>query len=203
MWSRKCGHASDEFVVPKGLNEGSLAIYCQECVQQTTRPVGHGLSWSTRAFTAQGDRTFRPTQSHHTLRDGSFLGHIPGSKLPGYYHSVPPGQKPFVTPIRKIDSAHWRIGRYPTSQQAGIGVRSSSSKTTIKTKARQRIKAHQRPESSFGTILVGSHGNMFVTYRPISIPFVSTCSPLEDPNAASHAAQTADSVRFSSPQTGH
>src|ERR1700749_3642995 len=28
------------------------------------------------------------------LRDGSFLSGIPGSKLPGYYHSVPTGQKP-------------------------------------------------------------------------------------------------------------
>jgi hypothetical protein len=92
---------------------------------------------------------------------------------------------------------------YPTSQQAGIGLRSSSSRTTIRTKARQRIKAHRRPEPSFGTTSVGSHGNMFVTYRPRSIPFVSACSPLEGPNAASHAAQTGDSVRFSSPHTGH
>jgi hypothetical protein len=92
---------------------------------------------------------------------------------------------------------------YPTSQQAGIGLRSSSSNTTIKTNARQRIKAHQRPEPNFGTALLGSHGNMFVTYRPTSIPGVSICSAPEDPNAASQAAHTGDSVLFSSPQTGH
>ena len=98
-----------------------------------------------------------------------------------------------------------RIGLsdYPTSQQAGIGVRRSSSNTTIKTKARQRIKAPHRPELSFGMTSLGSHGNIFVAYRPRSIPFVSTASPLEDPNAASHAAQTGESVRFSSPHTGH
>ena len=93
--------------------------------------------------------------------------------------------------------------RYPTSQQAGIGLRSSSSNTTIKTKARHRIKAHLRPEPNFGTASLGSHGNMFVTYRRTSIPRVSICSAQEDPNAASQAAHTGDSVLFSSPQTGH
>ena len=34
------------------------------------------------------------TQSHRSLRDGSFLGHVPGSKLPGYYHLFPTGQMP-------------------------------------------------------------------------------------------------------------
>jgi hypothetical protein len=92
---------------------------------------------------------------------------------------------------------------YPTSQQAGIGARSSSSNTTIKTKARQRIKAHQRPESNLGTASLGSHGNILVTYRSTSIPRVSIRSALEDPNAASQAAHTGDSVLFSSPQTGH
>jgi hypothetical protein len=31
-----------------------------------------------------------------SLRDGLFFGVIPGSKLPGYAHKVPPGQKRFV-----------------------------------------------------------------------------------------------------------
>ena len=30
---------------------------------------------------------------HTVLRDGSFSCDIPGSKLPGYYHSVPMGPK--------------------------------------------------------------------------------------------------------------
>ena len=29
-----------------------------------------------------------------SLRDGRLFGHIPGNKLPGYYHSIPPGQRP-------------------------------------------------------------------------------------------------------------
>jgi hypothetical protein len=44
---------------------------------------------------------------------------------------------------------------------------------------------------------------MVVAYRLRSIPFVPIRSPLEEPNAASHAAQTGDSVQFSSPQTEH
>jgi hypothetical protein len=30
--------------VPEGLGEGSLAVYCLECVYKRTRPVGYGLS---------------------------------------------------------------------------------------------------------------------------------------------------------------
>jgi hypothetical protein len=56
------------FVVPKGRNDSSLAVYCLECDQRTTRPVGHGLSWSAGVFTAQGRRTFPPIQSHRSLR---------------------------------------------------------------------------------------------------------------------------------------
>ena len=33
-------------------------------------------------------------RSNRSLRDGSFSYNIPGSKLPGYYHSVPTGQRP-------------------------------------------------------------------------------------------------------------
>ena len=51
--------------------------------------------------------------------------------------------------------------RYPTSQQDGIGARSSESKTTIKTRAKQRIKAVRRPDTKLGTILLGSHGNIW------------------------------------------
>ena len=47
--------------VPKGLNDSSQAIYCLECVLKKTRPVGYGLSWSTRAFTAEGRGMFLPT----------------------------------------------------------------------------------------------------------------------------------------------
>jgi hypothetical protein len=83
------------FVVPKGRNDSSLAVYCLECDQRTTRPLGHGLSWSAGVFYPRkvAERSLRP---NHIRRggDGSFLGHIPGSKLPRYYHLVPPGQNP-------------------------------------------------------------------------------------------------------------
>jgi hypothetical protein len=36
----------------------------------------------------------RSNRSYRSLRDGSFSCGIPGSKLPGYYHSVPTGQQP-------------------------------------------------------------------------------------------------------------
>src|SRR5215469_2164610 len=71
---------------------------------KTTRPVGHGLSWSTRPFAAYGSRSFPPTQSHRTLRDGSFLASVPGSKLPGYLHYVPSGQNSSSTLVRKIEA---------------------------------------------------------------------------------------------------
>jgi hypothetical protein len=45
------------FVVPKGRNDSSLAVYCLECDQRTTRPVGHGLSWSAGVFTASGTKS--------------------------------------------------------------------------------------------------------------------------------------------------
>ncbi|MFZ0505121.1 MAG: hypothetical protein WAM44_15485, partial [Chthoniobacterales bacterium] len=55
-----------------------------------------------------------------------------------------------------------RHGRYPTSQQDGIGALSSASKTTIKTNAKQSSSAAHRPDTRFGAILLGSHGNIFV-----------------------------------------
>jgi hypothetical protein len=39
----------------------------------------------------------KSNRSYRSLRDGSFSYSIPGSKLPGYYHSVPTGQKPPAT----------------------------------------------------------------------------------------------------------
>jgi len=40
--------------VPEGLDEGSLAVYCQGTRLNKTRPVGYGLSWSSGTFTRQG-----------------------------------------------------------------------------------------------------------------------------------------------------
>ena len=58
--------------VPKGLDEGSQAIYCLECVKKMIRPVlsaiarmateeGYGMSWYTGIFTPKiTERSFRP-----------------------------------------------------------------------------------------------------------------------------------------------
>src|SRR5215469_14697470 len=45
-------------------------------------------------------------RSYRSLRDESFSYNIPGSKLPGYYHSVPTGQKPPDTWGTKSTSHH-------------------------------------------------------------------------------------------------
>ena len=45
------------------------------------------------------------TRSHRTLRDGSFIGRIPGNKLPGYLHSVPTGLSPLAQPGRIVNRA--------------------------------------------------------------------------------------------------
>jgi hypothetical protein len=42
--------------------------------------------------------------SNRSLRDGFFIGLIPGRKLPGYHHIVPSGRKPLDTLPAKIDS---------------------------------------------------------------------------------------------------
>jgi hypothetical protein len=52
---------------------------------------------------------------------------------------------------------------YPTSQQDGIGALNRASKTTIKTRAKQSNSAAHRPDTRFGAILLGSHGNIFAT----------------------------------------
>jgi hypothetical protein len=38
------------FVVPKGRDDSSLAVYCLECVQEKNRPVGNGVIGSEGTF---------------------------------------------------------------------------------------------------------------------------------------------------------
>src|SRR5215469_16137412 len=82
----------------------------RECVLKKIRPVGYDLTWSTSPFITQGRRTFPPTQSYRSLSGRFGFFGIPGSKLPGYYHLVPSGQKPehlstSSTPHHRNDSA--------------------------------------------------------------------------------------------------
>jgi hypothetical protein len=69
-----------------------------------TRPVGQGLSWSTSRFTIQGLRNVHSDPIIPFPYRVRFLA-SPGSKLPGYGHLVPSGQKAFLRTVRKIDSA--------------------------------------------------------------------------------------------------
>ena len=89
--------------VPEGLDEGSQAVHCLECIHKKCRTVGHGLSWSTDGFAIQVENV--PSHPIIPFPTGRvrFLP-SPGSKLPGYDHLVPSGQNAFPRPVHKIDS---------------------------------------------------------------------------------------------------
>jgi hypothetical protein len=50
MWLRKCGQVPGRAFVPEGRDDSSLAVYCLECVQVMSRPVGYGVNGVTGAF---------------------------------------------------------------------------------------------------------------------------------------------------------
>src|SRR5260221_10851773 len=52
-----------------------------------------GVSWATPHIRRPWSKNVLSTESYRSLRDGFFVWHTPGNKLPGYDHSVPPGQK--------------------------------------------------------------------------------------------------------------
>ena len=69
----------------------------------------------------------------------AFLGHIPGSKLPGYLRVVPPGQIRFRRTVRKIEPLRGksddRLRRKPNESRnriAAAGLRLSGAKTQAK-----------------------------------------------------------------------
>ena len=68
MWRRFRGQVSGRGFVPQGRRNGSLAIYCLECVQEN-RPVGIGvIGWEGTFRTLSGEHASRPTQ---TVPDGT------------------------------------------------------------------------------------------------------------------------------------
>src|SRR5258707_9618144 len=85
-------HRDNSPVVPEGPNDRSQAIYCLEQVQSKIRPVGHGLilthGWLVVLIAARLSDPITPS-----LPDGSLFERIPCNTLPGYDHSVPPGQR--------------------------------------------------------------------------------------------------------------
>jgi hypothetical protein len=64
-------------------------------------------------------RTYQQTNSDRSLRDGSFCKRIPGSKLPGYLHLVPPGRNPGHQSTNRLHINHGRIWVKCHGQGAG------------------------------------------------------------------------------------
>jgi hypothetical protein len=70
-----------------------------------------GVSWATPHIRRPWSKNVLSTESYRSLRDGFFVWHTPGNKLPGYDHSVPPGQKTLnaCPRIRRRITPHARI----------------------------------------------------------------------------------------------
>ena len=90
--------------VPEGLDEGSLAVHCQECVYKKD-PSRRARSEFVYSHVHQSRLRKVPADAFIPFPTGRvrFLA-SPGSKLPGYHQLVPSGQKAFLRPVRKIDS---------------------------------------------------------------------------------------------------
>jgi hypothetical protein len=89
--------------VPKGLDDRNQAIYCLEYAQKSEPSRMDGVSWATPHIRRPWSKNVLSTESYRSLRDGFFVWHTPGNKLPGYDHSVPPGQRP-STPVHEFDA---------------------------------------------------------------------------------------------------
>src|SRR5215469_11669822 len=78
--------------VLKGLDDSSLAVYCQEWFKKDpSRRVRYELVY--RCVHHSRSQNVPSDPNHIRLGgDGSIFSVSPGSKLPGYYHSVPSGQ---------------------------------------------------------------------------------------------------------------
>jgi hypothetical protein len=98
MWSRKCGHVLPG--IRQRINPSrrercdSVAVAIaklEPSCELPSRLVARDESGSSSVYR---QNTSRGLESYRALRDGSFLHIIPGNKLPGYDHSVSPGQLP-------------------------------------------------------------------------------------------------------------
>ena len=61
--------------------------------ENRTRPVGHGMIGSIKRSYSLGGKIPRQLASQRPYGTRGLFRHIPGNKLPGYHHSIPPGQK--------------------------------------------------------------------------------------------------------------
>jgi hypothetical protein len=118
-WLRFCGQLSGRFVVPKGriglCPEGTGMIVARQFIAWNTPKKGEpsrrdGVNWATPHIRRPWSKNVLSTESYRSLRDGFFVWHTPGNKLPGYDHSVPPGQKTLNTCPRIRRRISWSVG---------------------------------------------------------------------------------------------
>ena len=72
-----------------------------------------GVSWATPHIRRPWSKNVLSTESYRSLRDGFFVWHTPGNKLPGYDHSVPPGQR-LSTPVHEFAARSLHPSRPPS-----------------------------------------------------------------------------------------
>ncbi len=94
-WSRACACASHKdagVFVPEGPDDRSQAIYCLESRSKRDPSRGDGVIGSDRRATI--GTTNQPWVRIRLCPTGRIFDWTrSGNKLPGYYHSVPPGQR--------------------------------------------------------------------------------------------------------------
>jgi len=78
-----------------------------------------GVSRATRHIHRPWSKNVLSTESYRSLRDGFFVWHTPGNKLPGYDHSVPPGQR-LSTPVHKFDARSLRVAGFEDDDEDSL-----------------------------------------------------------------------------------
>jgi hypothetical protein len=93
--------------VPEGQTDSSQAVYCLGSVRKKARPVRDGVIKSTkRTFSILCAEQSRIARSYRPYGTARLFKHIPGNKLPGYYHLVPSGQKPLLRNLSAKSTPH-------------------------------------------------------------------------------------------------
>jgi len=100
--------------VPKGLNDSSLAVYCLGMRKNRTVPLGNGVVGVGRNILRPRAVNVRIDQLIPYPTGRIVSERFPGNKLPGYYHSVPPGQPP-QAPVHIFDSTSQTLSRTRTT----------------------------------------------------------------------------------------
>jgi len=117
--------------------------------KKTTRPVGHGLSWSTRTFTAYGGRSFPATQSHRT---GRFPFSHPFQAVNCLATFIPSlrDKNSSSTPVRKIETtqniAHESRTRTTTRTRTTAPL---ANRQTLPLRRRWRSRRYRAPRLRF------------------------------------------------------